>query len=329
MTRPRSFLNKNEFYGEERTYTRQRLYRKDDGDFNAALHAEPLDKVRAGIRQKLSDLDEDPYAEAGYVGIEETDAAKDQFRSDVAHPRFRNRLNAMRSIPGPALADNTLYEASSAADAAAAAKATSTVVASVRELRLAREREARTRAEIIRAMERSQTQRSLFTVDYARCVPEEYAREFLSGLEASTVCDALVPMLNTRTDRLRYHMEEGQLRRVMFDVGTHFERGENIELLGHLRDHAPLPPQENGWYTPELLRSEHVHYDADANTTSIRVLNFLIPTSAADADGRELLEVSDAAGYRVKVVCHLVEPDTAHEEYNVLCFRTFYFSRYL
>jgi len=325
MSRPKTFTattpSERLFYGAERTYTRQRLYRRDEADFDPNMHAEPIEKVRAGIVQKLSELDEDPYMEAGYIGVDEMPANIEQFRSDLLNPHFLHRVRTNRAVPELLFGGEDRVVTTDD-------EPTNAIIASIRELRLAREREGRTRSEIIRAMERAHTQRSLFTVDYARCVPDMYVQEFLSGLEANTVCAALVPMLYVRSDSCRYHMEEGQLRRVLFSVGTHFEHGEYVLLPGHMRAHVPLPPAENSWYDDDTLESEHAHYNEDDDTTEMRVLTFQIPTAAADADGRILLEQSDAAGYRVKVVCHLVERAADREELNVVCFRTFHFSRY-
>ena len=310
MQRPKSFAAaSNGFFGDTRVYRRQRFYRADDSDLNAKFHSTLDEKV---ANDSLLPETEDPYEEGGYVAIEEKPAAIEQFRSDLTDARFRSTIERNR---------NTVVDPDGGDGG-------DEITEAMRIRQEAREREARTRTEIIRAMERAQRQQSLFTVDYARCVPPEFIKEFLFGLEAATVCQALVPMLLVRQDELRYHLEEGQLRRVLFDVGCHFERGDTIVLKGHMRDHVPLPPAENGWYTEDVVESEHAHPTPDDDTTVMRVLIFQIPTAAADAEGAQLQEVSDAAGYRVKVVCHMVTQHAKQDIYNVLCFRTFYFSRY-
>jgi len=300
MQRPKAFAAaSNGFFGDTRVYRRQKYYRADDSDLNAKFHSTLEEKI-------AKDLSEDPYEEGGYVGLEEKPEAIEQFRSDLADSRFMATIEHNR---GAAPIDDE-------------------ITVSMRIRQEAQAREMRTRTEIIRAMERSQRQQSLFTIDYARCVPPEFIKEFLFGLEAATICQALVPMLLVRQDDLRYHMEEGQLRRVLFDVGCHFERGDTIVLKGHMRDHVPSPPAENGWYTEDVVESEHAHPTTDDDTTIMRVLIFQIPTAAAGTEDAQLQEVSDAAGYRVKVVCHMVTQDKAKDIHNVLCFRTFYFSRY-
>jgi len=95
-----------------------------------------------------------------------------------------------------------------------------------------------------------------------------------------------------------------------------------------MRQHVPLPPAENGWYTEDQLDDEHTHYNEEADVTVIRVLTFQIETPAASTEDALLRDPSDAAGYRVKVVAHLVDEDRDDERRHVLCFRTFHFSRY-
>lgn len=314
MARPRSYkAGSNGFFGDERVYTRQRFYRRDDGDLRAEAH-----ETSREVEQDLSKFDEDPYEEGGYVGFDEANVAKDQFKSDVADDRFLTMIRRNRRMPDEADDEQAVHQ-----------RPSGDAIASYDELHRARQREARVRDEIIRAMERSQRQASLFTVNYAACVPPEYVAEFLFGIEAGSVVQALKPMLLIRKDRLRYHMEEGQMRRVMYDVGCHFERGETRVLQGHLRQHVPLPPEENGWYSDELLESEHAHFDEQAGTTTMRVLTFQIDNPGAASEDALKKDASDAAGYRVKIVTHLVKQHKDRDVLNVLCFRTFHFSRYL
>jgi len=311
MDRPKSFrAASNGFFGDERVYTRQRLYRHDDADFRAELH--PTSRDPDAVR--TADLDEDPYAEAGYVGFEEKDAAKEQFRSDIADDRFLQMVQRNRITP--------------TTDETAKTHSAGNSIASYRELEQERKRELRVRDEIVRAMERSERQSSMFTVMYAACVPNEYVAEFLFGIEAGSVCRVLKPMLLIRANHLRYHMEESQLRRVLFDVGCQYEHGKTLELKGHMRQHVPLPPAENSWYTEDIVESEHAHFDERSETTTMRILTFQIETPAASTEDALHHDSTDAAGYRVKVICHMVQQHRDKDALNVLCFRTFHFSRY-
>lgn len=333
MARPRAFEASSRFLGAERTYTRQRLYRRDDSDLRAEAHDEPLDRVRRGYTVPLRDLDEDPYEEAHHVGVFEREDAIEQFRSDARSERFRALVDESRhhgiDADGAARESVTMPKGA----------ARSTAVRSLQEMRDARKRQRRARAEIVRVMERQTQQRTLFTVNYAGCVPAEYVDEFLSTVEARPVCDALVPMLNKLEfaaadgdDSMQTHIEEGQLVRVLYETGCVLERSDTLEVRGRLADHAASfdDPIDRAWYTDAMCSGAHAHYDADADVTLIRQLCFHIPTSAADADGAQLREVADAAGYRVKVVTHLVErsPDAKLDALNVLCFRSFHFTRY-
>jgi len=95
-----------------------------------------------------------------------------------------------------------------------------------------------------------------------------------------------------------------------------------------MRQHVPLPPAENGWYTEDQIDGEHAHYSEESDETVMRILTFQIETPAASTEDALLRDPSDAAGYRVKVITHLVDEDCNDEQRNVLCFRTFHFSRY-
>jgi hypothetical protein len=323
MSRPHAFSGESSFLGQRREYTRQRFYRKDDSDMQARYHDEDLDSVRRGYAVPLKDLDEDPYAEGGHMGVFEKDTAIEQFRSDVRSSAFRQVIDHSRNPTEDtefAAADNT-------------ANASRSALRSMRQIAEARKNQRRTREEIIRVMERQEQQRTMFTINYAGCIPTEYLDEFLSGTEAKTVCDVLMPMLlTTSDDRFVYHIEEGQVVRALYNVGVNLERSDTFDVQGHLRQHVASFEDEidRQWYTDDMLQSVHMHYNSGAETTRIRQLTFQIPTAAAGGERAQLQDASDAQGYRVKVVCHLVKESSVKnvEARNVLCFRAFHFTRY-
>jgi len=325
MSKPKAFARTGAFLGQDRQYTRQRFYRKDDGDLRARAHDEDLDVVRRGYTRPLKELDEDPYAEGGQVGVFENVAAIEQFRSDARSTAFKTLLQRNRNPT-----EDAEFTAPSADKTANAQRS---AMRSMHDIALARKNQARTRSEIIRVMERQEQQRTMFTVNYVNCIPSEYLDEFLSGIEAKSVCDVLVPMLlSTADDEHAYHIEEGQLVRSLYNAGCQLERSDTFDVAGHLRQHVGSFEDEvdREWYTAFLLDSEHMHHNEERDTTPIRQLTFQIPTAAAGGEDAQLHDASDAQGYRVKVVCHFVEasPIKDVDARNVLCFRSFHFARY-
>ena len=313
MSRPVAFQQTVTFGGEQRQVTRQRLYRFDDGDFDARMYNDAAaagnQPSRRRRRNKSSasaadeDSDEDPYAEAQYTALDESPEIIDRFRNDVSSARFQNMVQA-RAVAQPL----------------------STRPRTSEEVRKQRQ------AQILAAMaDAADAEHSLFSIDYARCVPKAYLREFLASVEVSNVCAALVPALFVRDERYRYHLEEEHWMRALADAGGVFKSAETLVLDGHMRTLTPLPPAESGWYTRLRVESEHAHCVDDK--THMRVLTFQIQTLAAATavDDGTLLEArrDSDMGYYVRVVAHLVDGDEqAEAARNVLCFRSFHFSRH-
>jgi len=344
MSRPVSYRESYTFGGETREYTRQRLYRADDVDFDARMHDEDVSASAAtatataatGRRRRRNhggrratptpppagDDSVDPYAEANYTPLDERPEVIAQFRADLASSTFRSMIERRRH--GGGNGDD------GGGDDTAPAAATSSHEASVR---AARQRSAAILAAMTRA---ASGQHSLFSLAYASCVPERYLREFLASTEVSCVAATLVPALLVRDERLRYHLEEEHWRRAMADAGAIFKGGETRVLDGHLRTLAPLPPAEAGWYTTARAESEHAHHDAASNTTPMRVLTFQIATLAAATaldDGAALDARRDSdTGYYVRLVFHLVASGDGggadDDKHNVVCFRSFHFARH-
>ena len=306
MSRPVSFADTWSFMGEERTFTRQRFYRYDDADFNAAMYDERTDEPPP---LSSSYYTIDSYGELAEP-VPETTANIDRFRSDVASDKFRSMLEERRI--GDDADDGSLRPRSFPE-------------------RLIRQR----RALMLEAMRKTNAQMSLFSVNYAACVPPQFIREFLSSVEVSAILAALLPVLLVRDESLKYHLEEEHWRRIMADAGATYKRAETKTLAGHLRVLAPRPPGEQGWYTHEVVESSHAH--CKENKTVLRILVFQIYTSAAatradDGTMREVENEADA-GYYVRLIFHLVNESAATEKdaerHNVVCFRTFHFAREL
>lgn len=295
MSAPVRFEEVCAFGGETRVITRERLYRYDDADFDAAMHEEPV-----APPPDDEEIVIDPYEESRYAPpVPETPEAQAQFRTDISSSTMKSivaskRLNEPSTNIAPSIFAKNLRKAA-----------------------------------ILRAMTDSIGEHSIFSVDYASHVPKQYIREFFSSVEVTSVRSVLVPSLMIRKASARVHLEEEHWRRVMADVGATFRCAETIVYDGHLRTLVPLPPAENGWYTHDILECEHAHYESQ--TTKMRILTFQIETTAAATtiDGHvvDARRESDN-GYYVKLVLHLVTADSSNELHNVLCFRTFHFSRH-
>jgi hypothetical protein len=286
MTRPKTFRESSTFGGEQRQYTRQRLYALETGDYDASMHAVTAD----------DDEDNDPYAEAQYTRNEETSDEIDQFRQDIVGDTFR------------ALAERRVLD-----DTAVQAP------------HLAVERAARIRrAAILAAMgNATNAQHSYFSRDYAACVPPKYKREFLASVEVASILGVLLPALYAH-DQTRAHTLETVWRRALADRGALFKRADTRRLEGHMRAHATYESEQ------------HAHYCRETDTTTLRLLTFQIQTNAAATaidDGSELAGKRDAdAGYYLRLVFHLVEEAVGGEVVggnNVVCFRSFVFSRFM
>ena len=199
MARPAAFRESFMFGGERREYTRQRLYRQEDADFDARLDVDD-DVEHPDVI--------DPYAEAQYTALDETPASIAQFRADVAGSSFRGLIE--RRAGGTAVPVPSVYDTS--------------------------ERAARLRqAAILAAMANSAASENMyFSLAYARCVPGQYIREFLASTEVSSICAVLLPALYVRHERTRYHLEEGHWLRSMADRGAIFKRGDTCVCKGHL-----------------------------------------------------------------------------------------------
>jgi hypothetical protein len=325
LATPVSFEAVSTFGGAARRYTRQRLYDDEDARQHTARGTARVrvPRARRGVDgDAATAFADDPYAEAGYKPLEHTDAEIDQFRADLTSDTFRRLIDRRRHADARRLP-----------------------AAPTRAVRAVYQR----RAAILEAMAAStNAHASLFSLDYAAAVPDEFVREFTSTTEIECVRATLAPALYVRDERARVHMHEMTWRRALADAGCVFKRAETRVLRGHMRTLAPLPPAEDGWYTHERVESEHAHYDARAGVTRLRVLVFQIQTAAAstaadDGASLELRRDSDL-GYYVRLVAHLVGNDTRAErarasvcrhepvasapvadedDWNVLCFRSF------
>lgn len=289
--------------------TRQRLYRFDDGDFDAQMYNDTQPSRRRGKSKTPvvdnDSLDEDPYAEAQYTPLEESPETIDQFRNDVTSTLFRSMVQSRAAIAPEKQTRDRRFDVD-----------------------ISKQRQA----QILAAMsDAANAHHSLFSIDYAACVPKQFLREFLASTEVSSVCAVLVPALFVRDERYRYHLEEEHWLRALADAGAFFKHAETLELDGHLRTLTPLPSAEAGWYTRLRVESEHAHYCTEKKSTTLRVLTFQIQTLAAATavdDGTALEARRDSdMGYYVRVVAHLVERND-REAHNVLCFRSFHFSRH-
>jgi len=303
MTRPVSFTGTGTFGGAVRAYTRQRLYRFDEADFNAAMHDTPTTRPPPIIRPGTDSVD--PYEEGKYAELVEAPAAIDQFRADAAGAEFQAILARRRAVP------------SALAGTAAAAP-----FAQID--RLARQR----RVAIVDAMARATAQASLFDVQYAACVPHVHRRAFLASVEISSMCGALLPALLNRHESFRAHLPEEHWIRALTNAGGVLESIVTQVLPGHLR--AYVPPECRDWYTRDVLASPHAHHEAATNTTTVRILTFRLHTdgAATRASGNADDDGALDGGYRVRVVAHLVGAGAAapaRQTPDVLCFRAFQF----
>jgi len=270
------------FGGEARTYTRHVWYRGDEADFDADMH--PLTEARSA-----ADLDVDAFAEGRHSDIFEDPGSIAQFRQDVHSARMQAMVkDRWLGHAGDADAMHERFRRRTADELAAD--------------------QVRTRAEVLRAIEDARQQTSLFDTNYARCVPANLVDAFLRTPETEDVCAALVPMLlrqTTLNGAVAGHATEQQLRRIMLHTGCTFASAETRTLTGHVARHAPPPGQDDTLYRG-AYHGPHAHHNADADTTTVRLLVFNVPPDQ----------------YQVRLVCLV-----ADEAKGTLCFRTFQFIR--
>jgi len=222
------------FLGEARSFTRQRFYRDDDADFDASMFG----------RDANVDVGEDPYEEGRYTALDETPAAIEQLRADVARPQFRALVEARRAQP----------------------PSSRPIIDPTAEERVARARQAT----ILAAMANERT--SLFSLGYADVVPDEHRAAFLATPIIRTLLALLLPPLYAR--RRRDHLLESTWIRTLEEAGTAFKGGESRVLVGSLRTLAGAHVQR------EYERHSHTSSSSPA-TTNVRILTFEIPMDAA------------------------------------------------
>lgn len=279
MDRPKLVQATGSFFGgAPRTYTRAIWYRQDEADFNANMHDEDVRNIQ---EKPLEDLDEDPYAEGREQEMPAGPGEIEQIRKDFRDPLLLQKVKENWRI-GDSVGQTAQMLAA---------------------------QEIQMRAEVRRAIEQATQQQSLFDTNYARCVPEALRNAFLSTPEAEQVCNALVPMLLTQAavaEQCQIHLTEQQLMRHMFTTGCTFHNAETRILVGHVAHHAPSDAADlyRGTYGDFSDETLHCHWNGDENTTTMRILVFLMSPD----------------DYQVRLVCHVVDKD-------VLCFRTFQFMR--
>lgn len=287
------------FGGEPRAYTRHVWYRGDEADFDADMH--PLTEARSA-----ADLDVDAFAEGRHSDIFEDPGSIAQFRQDVHSARMQAMVKDRWLGAGGASTIGGSVVPSEASDAAAVHDRFRRRTAD----ELAAD-QVRMRAEVMRAMEDARQQTSLFDTNYARCIPANIVHAFLRTPETEDVCAALVPMLlrqTTLNGAVAGHATEQQMRRIMLQTGCTFASAETRTLPGHIARHAPPAQQDDTLYRG-AYHGPHAHHNADADTTTVRILVFNVPPDQ----------------YQVRLVCLVVGHSTNAAE--LLCFRTFQFLR--
>lgn len=299
------------FFGQQRTVTRQ--YLPYDATANATLDGtsnEPAplvdDADDGGVHRGRRHQSVDPYAEAGYSALRERPEAADQARADLRSDAFA-QLVEQRHVDASAGTDTGVRAREAAMRAAA----------------------QRRRAEVLAALRSAvAVKRPLLSIDYMAQVPAALAAEFASIIEVRAVRAALLPALFAVDEGARAHVEEMRWIRALFECGGKLVEKRTHVLAGHLRELAPAPPDDGGWYTRERLASEHAHHEPLTNTTPLRLLTFHVRSDApslTNADEAAAARADAERGFYVRLVAHLLPGSTDAEP--LLCMRTFAFLR--
>ena len=250
----RSFIDSAPFLdgGERRSFVRHVI---------EPLHSTTKEQERRGHRDRpVEGVDRsdtsyvDAYAEAGYTPMPLDPSQISQLHSDVA------RLNVPNIVDESTMRSRNLD--TGAFDRAAAAAAVS-----------AAERRA-AHIQIERALRAAEQQSSLFSLDYARAVPDALIDTFLASKELQAIVSELAPLF-VLPEETRPHTTLAYMQRLLGGAGCKFVESKRVILVGAMRDHISSDSDEDLLYTTlGAYDSEHAHYDASSNSTTLVIATF-------------------------------------------------------
>lgn len=255
-----------------------------DDDFDADRH--PVDRV--DMDKDMNDLYEDPMAEAKNTIVEEDPETIAQFRADLASTEFRQLVQqGVVHADGPTPVQF----------GALRSQALRTPASLLSQARVA--------------------DRRIFSANYLRCLPDTHTNTFVKTPLMQGILVVLVPAMYTPD---KPHWRESRFRRLVAETGAEWDESETRTFDGPATHY--IPDDEDGdIYAPD---DAHLHFDADSQTTAMRLIRFTLKLTSIDDQNN----VKDEKMH-LHCVCHLVDPAdrASREEDPVVCFRTFYISK--